>query len=111
MREANSIPTRASKRTLHPIRRFAKQPEVFPACHESKEFAVSLPVFLDMVSNTAYHGGLTASELRRRLVLEMQSNKPINVCPSTEGGKNWQAMSYHQPTGLLVVPLSQSCME
>src|ERR1039457_1334184 len=28
------------------IRRFAKQPEVFPACHESKEFAVSLPVFL-----------------------------------------------------------------
>ena len=41
----------------------------------------------------------------------MQPNKPINVCPSTEGGKNWQAMSYHQPTGLLIVPLSQSCME
>jgi alcohol dehydrogenase (cytochrome c) len=44
-------------------------------------------------------------------ILEMQLNKPINVCPSTEGGKNWQAMSYHQPTGLIVVPLSQSCME
>ena len=41
----------------------------------------------------------------------MQPNKSINVCPSTEGGKNWQAMSYHQPTGLLIVPLSQSCME
>ena len=41
----------------------------------------------------------------------MQINKPINVCPSTEGGKNWQAMSYNQPTGLLIVPLSQSCME
>ena len=33
------------------------------------------------------------------------------VCPSTEGGKNWQAMSYNQPTGLLIVPLSQSCMD
>lgn len=44
-------------------------------------------------------------------ILEMQLNKPINICPSTEGGKNWQAMSYNQPTGLLVVPLSQSCMD
>jgi alcohol dehydrogenase (cytochrome c) len=44
-------------------------------------------------------------------ILEMQLNKPINVCPSTEGGKNWQAMSYNQPTGLIVVPLSQSCMD
>jgi alcohol dehydrogenase (cytochrome c) len=44
-------------------------------------------------------------------ILEMQFNKPINVCPSTEGGKNWQAMSYNQPTGLLIAPLSQSCMD
>ena len=44
-------------------------------------------------------------------ILEMQIGKPINVCPSTEGGKNWQAMSYNQPTGLLIVPLSQSCMD
>ena len=44
-------------------------------------------------------------------ILEMVFNKPINVCPSTEGGKNWQAMSYNQPTGLLIAPLSQSCME
>ncbi len=51
---------------------------------------------------------------RRRIapdILEMQLNKPINVCPSTEGGKNWQAMSYNQPTGLLIAPFSQSCME
>ena len=41
----------------------------------------------------------------------MVLNKPINVCPSTEGGKNWQAMSYNQPTGLLIAPLSQSCMD
>jgi alcohol dehydrogenase (cytochrome c) len=44
-------------------------------------------------------------------ILEMQLNKAINVCPSTEGGKNWQAMSYYQPGGTVIVPLSQSCME
>ncbi len=44
-------------------------------------------------------------------LLEMQLNKAVNVCPSTEGGHNWQAMSYYQPAGLLIVPLSQSCME
>ena len=44
-------------------------------------------------------------------LLEMQLNKPVNVCPSTEGGKNWQGMSYNQPTGLIIAPLSQSCMD
>ncbi|MEO8052942.1 MAG: PQQ-binding-like beta-propeller repeat protein, partial [Acidobacteriota bacterium] len=44
-------------------------------------------------------------------LLEMQINKPVNVCPSTEGGKNWQGMSYNQPTGLIIAPLSQSCMD
>lgn len=44
-------------------------------------------------------------------LLEMELNKTVNVCPSTEGGKNWQAMSYNQPTGLIIAPLSQSCMD
>lgn len=44
-------------------------------------------------------------------LLEMQLNQTMNVCPSTEGGHNWQAMSYHQPSGLLIAPLSQSCMD
>ncbi|MCC7124249.1 MAG: PQQ-binding-like beta-propeller repeat protein [Acidobacteria bacterium] len=35
----------------------------------------------------------------------------ITACPSTEGGHNWQAMSYHPGAGLLIIPLSQSCME
>jgi alcohol dehydrogenase (cytochrome c) len=35
----------------------------------------------------------------------------ITSCPSTEGGHNWQAMTYHPGAGLLVIPLSQSCME
>jgi alcohol dehydrogenase (cytochrome c) len=41
----------------------------------------------------------------------MQFDQTVNVCPSTAGGKNWGAMSYHQPTNMLVVPLSQSCMD
>jgi alcohol dehydrogenase (cytochrome c) len=44
-------------------------------------------------------------------IYEMKIDKPIFICPSTEGGKNWQAMSYNPGTGLLIVPLSQSCMD
>ena len=44
-------------------------------------------------------------------IQNMQLNKPIRICPSTEGGHNWQAMSYNPPTGLLFIPLSQSCMD
>ena len=44
-------------------------------------------------------------------ILEMSIGKPIFICPSTEGGKNWQAMSYNEPSGLLIIPLSQSCMD
>ena len=32
------------------------------------------------------------------------------VCPSTEGGHNWQPMSYHPGSSELIIPLSQSCM-
>jgi alcohol dehydrogenase (cytochrome c) len=53
----------------------------------------------------------TGAPRYRTDILEMQIDKPVTVCPSTEGGKNWQAMSYHQPTRRLIVPLSQSCME
>jgi alcohol dehydrogenase (cytochrome c) len=53
----------------------------------------------------------TGTPRYRTDILEMQLNKPINVCPSTEGGKNWQGMSYNQPTGLIIAPLSQSCMD
>ena len=44
-------------------------------------------------------------------IIEQRVEQWIQACPSTEGGHNWQAMSYHQPTGVLVIPLSQSCME
>ena len=35
----------------------------------------------------------------------------ISVCPSTAGGHNWHAMAYSPETGLLITPLSQSCLE
>lgn len=33
------------------------------------------------------------------------------ACPSSAGGKDWHSMSYHPPTGLLIAPLSQTCLE
>jgi alcohol dehydrogenase (cytochrome c) len=44
-------------------------------------------------------------------IMEMRIGTWIASCPSTEGGKNWQAMSYNPEAGVLVLPLSQSCME
>jgi alcohol dehydrogenase (cytochrome c) len=35
----------------------------------------------------------------------------IPGCPSSAGGKNWHSMSYHEPTGVLIAPLSQTCLE
>ena len=35
----------------------------------------------------------------------------VSVCPSTAGGHNWHATSYSPDAGLMVIPLSQSCME
>ena len=47
----------------------------------------------------------------RNEIVEQRPEEWVQSCPSTEGGHNWQAMSYHPPTGQLIIPLSQSCME
>jgi alcohol dehydrogenase (cytochrome c) len=44
-------------------------------------------------------------------ILEQEIGKWTPSCPSTEGGHNWQAMSYDPGTARLIIPLSQSCME
>jgi len=44
-------------------------------------------------------------------ILEQKLDQWILSCPSTEGGHNWQAMTYHPGTQALVIPLTQSCME
>ena len=33
------------------------------------------------------------------------------ACPSSAGGKDWHSMTYHPPSGVLVAPLSQTCLE
>ena len=35
----------------------------------------------------------------------------VSVCPSTAGGHNWHATAFSPETRLLVIPLSQSCLE
>jgi alcohol dehydrogenase (cytochrome c) len=47
----------------------------------------------------------------RQDILEQETGQWIQACPSTEGGKNWPAMTYHQPTNRLIIPLSQSCLD
>jgi alcohol dehydrogenase (cytochrome c) len=47
----------------------------------------------------------------RNDIVEQEPEKWVDACPSTEGGHNWQAMSYHQPTNRLIIPLSQTCMQ
>ena len=44
-------------------------------------------------------------------IIEHQIDQWVQSCPSTEGGHNWQAMSYNPGVNAVVVPLSQSCME
>lgn len=47
----------------------------------------------------------------RQDIIDQKLDEWLTVCPSTEGGHNWQAMTYHPPTRQLIIPLSQSCME
>jgi alcohol dehydrogenase (cytochrome c) len=44
-------------------------------------------------------------------ILEQRFGEWLQGCPSTEGGHNWPASSYHQGTNQIIIPLSQSCIE
>jgi alcohol dehydrogenase (cytochrome c) len=43
-------------------------------------------------------------------IVNQKSSDWLSSCPGPQGGKNWQSMSYHQPTDALVIPVSQSCV-
>jgi alcohol dehydrogenase (cytochrome c) len=43
-------------------------------------------------------------------ILTAKVGEWIEGCPSTAGGKNWQAMTYHPPSRQVIIPLSQSCV-
>ncbi len=42
-------------------------------------------------------------------IIDAKTNEWVQACPGTEGGHSWHAMTYHQPSGQLVIPLSESC--
>ena len=44
-------------------------------------------------------------------IINAQIDEWTPACPSSAGGKDWHSMSYHPPTGYLIAPLSQTCLE
>ena len=53
----------------------------------------------------------TGTPTYRRDIIDAKAKEWVPACPSTQGGHNWQAMSYHPEASLFVIPLSQSCLE
>ena len=53
----------------------------------------------------------TGAPTYRDDIVRQQIDRWIQACPSTEGGHNWQSMAFNPAARLLVIPLSQSCME
>jgi alcohol dehydrogenase (cytochrome c) len=47
----------------------------------------------------------------RRDIVEQRVGEWLQVCPGTAGGHNWPAMSFHEPSRRLVIPLIQTCNE
>ena len=53
----------------------------------------------------------TGERVYREDIQNAAIDEIVSVCPSTAGGADWQAPTYHEPTGLFITPLSQTCME
>jgi alcohol dehydrogenase (cytochrome c) len=47
----------------------------------------------------------------RNDIVENQLGEWVQSCPTSEGGHNWHAMSYHPGTNQLIIPVAQSCQE
>jgi alcohol dehydrogenase (cytochrome c) len=46
----------------------------------------------------------------RKDIVDQKVDQWLASCPGPEGGHDWQATSYHQPSDTLIIPLSQSCV-
>ena len=44
-------------------------------------------------------------------IIDAQVDEWTPACPSSTGGKDWHSMTYHPPTGVVIAPLSQTCLE
>ena len=53
----------------------------------------------------------TGAVTYREDIQNAQLNEWTSACPSSAGGKDWHSMSYHPPSGLIIAPLSQTCLE
>lgn len=47
----------------------------------------------------------------RQDIQNAKLNEWTSACPSSAGGKDWHSMTYHEPSGTLIAPLSQTCLE
>jgi alcohol dehydrogenase (cytochrome c) len=47
----------------------------------------------------------------RNDIVENRIGEWVQDCPTSEGGHNWHAMSYNQPTNQILIPVAQSCQE
>ncbi len=47
----------------------------------------------------------------RNDIIENQVGEWVQSCPTSEGGHNWHAMSYHPGTNQVIIPVAQSCQE
>ena len=54
---------------------------------------------------------VTGAVTYRQDIIDAKFEELVPACPSTAGGKNWHPMSYHPDSGLLIMPLAQTCME
>jgi alcohol dehydrogenase (cytochrome c) len=54
---------------------------------------------------------VTGAVTYREDIMNAQLNEWTSACPSSAGGKDWHSMSYHEPSGAMIAPLSQTCLE
>ncbi len=52
----------------------------------------------------------TGTPRYRKDIVDQKVDQWLASCPGPEGGHDWQATSYHQPSDTLIIPLSQSCV-
>jgi alcohol dehydrogenase (cytochrome c) len=72
-----------------------------------KFLAARQTIFQNVFSNIDQRTGAVTY---RKDILEHKVGEWVASCPGPEGGHDWQASSYHQPSDLLIIPLSQSCV-
>ena len=54
---------------------------------------------------------VTGAVTYREDIMNAQLDEWTSACPSSAGGKDWHSMSYHEPSGVIIAPLSQTCLE